>query len=94
MANLMENLLGNNTNKSPDEMIAMQTMAAAAAASAAYLTATLEACTPEVRRLFSEYTTQSVMGHEVLTALTIKKHWYHPYKGPEQQLQSAVEQAE
>lgn len=90
MANLMGSFFGNTTNKSPDETIAMTSMAGAAAASAAYLGATLEATTPEVRRLFSEYTTQSVMSHGAITALAITKRWYNPNEGPEQQLQSSI----
>jgi len=90
VSNLMGSFFSSATDKSPDETIALTSMAGAAGAAAAYLGATLEATTPEVRRLFSEYCTQSVLGHEALTALSIAKNWYNPNAGPEQQLQTSV----
>jgi spore coat protein CotF len=89
----MSSLFSNASNQSADNTIALNAMAAAAASCTAYLTATLEATTPEVRRLFSEYTTQSVIGHEAITALSIKKGWMSPDDSPTKQLQTSVNES-
>lgn len=94
MGNIMENIFGKVTNKSADETLAFSAMSTAAASAATYLGATLEATTPEVRRLFSEYTTQSVMSHEAITALSIKKGWISPYETPSTQLQTSYQQSQ
>lgn len=94
MTNLMGSFFSNTTDKSPDETLALTAMAGAAVSAAAYLGATLEATTPEVRRLFNEYCTQSVMGHEALTALAMAKKWYYPYAPPKEQLQTSVSRSQ
>ncbi len=93
MGDLLNSIFGSTINKSADETMAFNAMAGAAGKAQAYLAATLEATTPEVRRLFSEYTTQSVMGHEALTALSLKKGWVHPYDEPTKQLQTSFQQS-
>ena len=55
--------------------------------------ATLVSATPEVQRMFSEFLTQSIMSHESLTNLAIKKGWYKPYQSPDEQITQAYEQA-
>lgn len=94
MSNILGSLFGNVTDQSADETIAVNGIAAAAASANAYLNATLTATTPEVRRLFGEYTTQSVMAHEALTNLSIQKEWISPYASPEQQLQISYKQSQ
>lgn len=94
MSNILGSLFGNITDQSADETIAVNSIAASAASANAYLNATLTATTPEVRRLFSEYTTQSVMANEVLTNLSIQKDWISPYASPEQQLQISYKQSQ
>jgi spore coat protein CotF len=69
-----------------DATLGLNAMNAAAASAGAYLTATLEATTPEVRRLFGEYLNQSLMAHETLTGLAVKRNWLKPYESAEDQL--------
>ncbi|MGI6514416.1 MAG: spore coat protein [Syntrophomonadaceae bacterium] len=92
MKNLINTVLGSDAKLS-DEMLANITLQGAKGSSAAYLTATLESATPEVRRMFSEFLTQSIMSHESLTNLAIKKGWYKPYQSPDEQITQAYEQA-
>jgi len=94
VTNLMGSFFSNTTDKSPDETIALTSMAGAAGSAAAYLGATLEATTPEVRRLFSEYCTQSVMGHGTITGLAMTKRWYNPNANPAEQLQASVSKSQ
>lgn len=94
MGNLMNSIFGDVSDKSADETIAFNAMASTAGFSQAYLAATLEATTPEVRRLFSEYTTQNVMAHEAVTALCMEKGWVNPYQSPNEQLQTTLEQSQ
>lgn len=94
MGSIMDNIFGNVTNKSADETLAYTAMAGAASAASAYLAATLTSTTPEVRRLFGEYTTQSVMAHEALNALSIKKGWMTPYEKPVDILQTTFNQSQ
>jgi spore coat protein CotF len=94
MSNLMSSFFSSTTDKSPDETIALTSMAGAAGSATAYLGATLEATTPEVRRLFSEYCTQSILGHEALTTLAMTKRWFSPNTAPETQLQMSVSKSQ
>ena len=91
MGSFMDNMFKTTTNKSSDENVAFFSLAGLAASSTAYLAATLEASTPEIRRLFSEYTTQNVMAHGALTEFVINKGWYVPYESPDMQLQSSID---
>ena len=95
MANLFQNFFGNeNDFKINDQVIANDTLAGLKGASMAYLGATLESSTPEIRRMYSEFLTQSVLAHEGMTALAIKKGWYKPYLAPEEQITETFKQAE
>jgi spore coat protein CotF len=94
MGSILGNIFGATTDKSADETLAFNAIASTAASANAYLAATLEATTPEVRRLFAEYTTQSVMANEVLNNLAIKKGWVSPYETPVNQLQSSVKNSQ
>jgi len=93
MGDFLNNWFGNNTNESADSTIALNSISSTAGSASAYLLATLEATTPEVRRLFSEYTTQSVMANEAITELAINKNWMNPYQRPEKQLQDSINQS-
>lgn len=93
MGNLIGSFFGSATNKSADETIAVTSISGSAGAALAYLSATLEATTPEVRRLYSEYCTQSVLAQEVLTGLSLKKGWITPYDAPLTQLGHSVQQS-
>ncbi|MCE5285443.1 MAG: spore coat protein [Pelosinus sp.] len=77
---------------SADQTIAYSAAGGAAASAQAYLTAALAATTPEVRRLFSEYASQSLMGNEAMMGLMINNGWVNPYDPPEKQLQSILNQ--
>lgn len=92
MKNLINTVLGSDAKLS-DKMLAIVSLQGAKGASAAYLTATLESATPEVRRMFGEFLTQSVMSHESLTTLAMRKGWYKPYQNPEEQVSLAYQQA-
>lgn len=95
MANLLQNIFGNEDDfKINDQVIANDTLAGLKGASMAYLGATLESATPEVRRMYNEYLTQSVLAHEGMTALAIKKGWYKPYLTPEEQITETFKQSE
>lgn len=77
-----------------NKTLAMSSLSASATTAAAYLTATLEATTPEVRRLFGEYLTQSLMANETLTGLAVKRDWIKPYDSPEIQLSTTYQESE
>ena len=95
MANLLQNIFGNDDDyKINDQIIANDTLAGLKGASMAYLGATLESATPEVRRMYNEYLTQSVLAHEGMTALVVKKGWYKPYLTPEEQITETFKQSE
>lgn len=94
MTSILGSIFSEQNDVSADQMIAYNSAAGSAAAAQAYLAATLTATTPEVRRLFSEYCTQSVMGHEAIMGLMIKNGWAKPYDTPGQQLQSVVLQSQ
>lgn len=93
MSGLWDDLFGSTANTSADSTIALNSISATANAASAYLLATLESTTPEVRRLFSEYTTQSVMANENLMELAVNKNWMNPYQCPETQLQQSLSQS-
>ena len=93
MPSLINMLLGKENSQQSDQVIANNGIAAAKAAAAAYLIATLECATPQLRRLYSEYLNQSVAGHEALAKLAIEKGWYVPYEAPEAQLQITYQQS-
>lgn len=93
MPSLVNMLLGKENAQQSDQVIANNGIAGAKAASMAYLAATLECATPELRRLYGEYLTQSVAGHEALSKLAVEKGWYVPYEAPQEQLQQTYQQS-
>jgi len=76
-------------SKPTDETIAYNLMAGAAAAATAYLTATLDTVTPELRRLLNDYTNQIILQHGTLTKLRWKR-MVLPYETPMKQLQISL----
>lgn len=94
MASIVGSFFKDISETSADETLAISAIGAAAASAAAYLNATLEATTPEVRRLFGEYLTQSIMANENLVGLAIKKGWINPYDVPENQIMVAYKQSQ
>lgn len=87
-------MFSNTADSSADQTLAYASISGAAAAAQAYFSATLTATTPEVRRLFAEYSSQAVMGHEALLGLMIEKGWTNPYDELTQQLQTVISQAQ
>ncbi len=94
MSSIINSMFSGAADISADQTLAYASASGAAAAAQAYLSATLTATTPEVRRLFAEYSSQAVMGHEAVLGLMIQKGWVNPYDAPSQQLQSIVNQVQ
>ena len=95
MASLLGAIFGgNNNNTQKDAVIANDMLVGAKVAASAYLAASLECATPEIRRLFAQYSAQSAQAHEALTELAVKKGWYKPYDLPADQLQQTYEQSQ
>lgn len=85
----MTNWFGDNS-LTDDKYFALNFMGGAKVGAAAYLAATLESATPELRHLYSSFCTQITQGHEALTSLAVEKGWYHAYGEPKQQLDDAI----
>lgn len=79
--------------KMTDKALANDMLQGLKASSAAYLNATLESATPEVRRMFSEYLSQTLMAHEQVGALSLKRAWYQPYVPIQDQIAEAYDGA-
>jgi spore coat protein CotF len=73
-----------------DKYIALTMLGGSKASAAAYLAATLESATPEIRQLYSGFCTQITQGQEALTNMAIENGWYHAYGQPVDQLTKAV----
>ena len=73
-----------------DKHFALSMLGSSKASAQAYLAATLESATPEIRHLYSNFCTQSTQAHEALTALCIKNGWYHAYGQPVDQLKESI----
>ncbi|MGI6113789.1 MAG: spore coat protein [Mahellales bacterium] len=86
---IFKNVIKDATEGFNDQVIAMDMLAGAKGGASAYLTAALEASTPEVKRMYSEYVTQYLMAHQSITELCIKNGWYKPYEQPDTQLAQA-----
>ncbi|MFZ5353043.1 MAG: spore coat protein [Bacillota bacterium] len=93
MASFIDQIFRETTDKSLDQTLAVNSKASTAASATAYFMAALEATTPEVRRLFSEYAIQCSMAQESLAELTIQRGWVNPYDNPTSQLSSTVKQS-
>lgn len=93
MASIIGSIFSGTTDISADQTIAYNSAAGAAASAQAYLTAALGSSTPEVRRMYAEYCTQAVVGHEAIMGIMINNGWANPYATPEKQLQSVAQQS-
>ncbi len=94
MASLVNSLFGNATGTEINQTITLNAIGAAAASCNAYLAAALQATTPEVHRLFNEYLNQSLVAHEGLIGLAVKRNWINPYNSPEEQLKMSYQNAD
>lgn len=94
MASILGTIFGAGGDLDKDSVIANDMLAGSKAGAAAYLTSSLECATPEIRRIFGQYSQQMAQGHEGLTELAVNKGWYKPYDEPEAQLQQVYEQSQ
>lgn len=85
----MKNFFGNDS-LTDDKYISLSMLGGAKASAAAYLAATLESATPEIRHLYSGFCTQITQSHEAMTNLAIERGWYQAYGDPKNQLQEVV----
>lgn len=87
MPSLVDTLMGGVTEgKLNNTVIANDMLAAAKAGAAAYLMASLESATPEIKNLFFTNVSQLAQDHAAMTDLALKKGWYKPYQSPDEQL--------
>ncbi|GAB6098710.1 spore coat protein [Halanaerocella petrolearia] len=93
MESIFSSLVQDKT-KVGDQTIATDMLAGSKSAAVAYLSATLESPTPELKAMYSDNLTQVINGHSALTKLAINKGWYKPYEKPEQQLFEAFDQSQ
>lgn len=94
MGSIIENIVGATDIKLNDQIIANDTLFGLKGAATAYLAATMESSTPEVRRMWSEYLSQTILAQEAMAALAIKRGWYKPYINPDEQISQVYEQSQ
>lgn len=94
MSSLIGSIFSGGTDNSADQTLAWNVSAGLSSATQGYVAAALASTTPEVRRLFSEYASQTMMAHEALTGLMVKNGWTNPYDAPTSQLQEALQQSQ
>lgn len=94
MPSLLNAIFGNDITNMNNEVVANDMLVGAKSASTAYLAASLECATPELRRIFSQFSAQSAQSHEAITALAVQKNWYKPYDAPVTQLVETYKQSE
>lgn len=90
MPSILNNFVKDNTDIN-DQVIANDLITGAKGAATAYLSATLECATPELKAMLSDGLNQILTGHAALTELAVKRNWYHPYDTPQQQLSQTLE---
>lgn len=93
MGGLISTLFGQVADKSADQTLAYSLMSEAAAASGAYLAATLASTTPELRSILGGFVSQKVMEHESLTKYMMDQGWMDPYENPVKRLEETYRQA-
>jgi spore coat protein CotF len=94
MASIINNIIGNANTQMNDKTIVNDALMASKAAAGAYLTASLESATPELRTLYTSNLQQILQGHASMTDLAIAKDWYKAYDAPDQQLSDAIKHSE
>lgn len=93
MSSILKGLMGTVDTKLNDQVIALSTDFAIKSAANAYLTASLNAVTPEVRRLWSDFLTRKITAHESLSTLILKKNWAQPYSSIDEQMYNSYKQS-
>jgi spore coat protein CotF len=93
MGEIMASVFGSIAERSADQTLGLSAIATAAVNAQAYLAAALDSATPEVRRLFSEYSTQAVLAQEAALALAVTRGWLDPYRDTLAQLQVSVSES-
>ncbi|PKM83330.1 MAG: spore coat protein [Firmicutes bacterium HGW-Firmicutes-14] len=86
---MMKNFFGDDS-LTDDKYVALNMLGSGKASATAYLSATLESATPEIRHLYSNFCTQLTQSHEALTALAIERGWYSAYGEPKSSLEEVV----
>ena len=84
-------ILGENS-ATDDRFIALNMDGAFKAGATAYVAGTLEAATPEVRKLYFGFCSELVQNHEKLINYLNDKGWFKVYGEPKVQLEEAIEQ--
>lgn len=80
-----------NDSLTDDKYMALNMLAASKGNATAYLLATLEAATPEIRHLYFGFCTQLTQAQETLTGLTIQRGWFNAYGEPKAQLKEVLQ---
>lgn len=94
MPSLLNAIFGNDITNMNNEVIANDMLVGSKTAATSYLAAALECATPELRRMFMQYSTQAAQSHEAITTLAVQKGWYKPYDKPTTQLAETYRQSE
>lgn len=94
MTSLVGDLFGSVTDVSPDETISRTLLSGATSSAGAYLAAAMSATTPEVRRLFGDFLTQTMVGQQAMMDLAVKQGWVKPYDSPVQQVETAFDHSQ
>jgi spore coat protein CotF len=93
MGEIINTFFSQTTDRSADQTLGYSAMASAAAGASAYLAATLQCTTPELRSILSGFVSQKIMEHEAVTNLLINKGWMNPYDEPVKQLETSYRDA-
>lgn len=93
MSIIFKELMGLPDIKLNDQVIALSTAIAIKSSAHAYLAASLNAVTPEVGRLWSDFLNKKIEAHEALSALILKNNWAQPYASPQEQMSQAYKQS-
>jgi spore coat protein CotF len=76
-----------------DEAIVTDMIAGSQAAASAYLKATLECATPELRAMYTASLNQVLEGNAAAIGIAVDHKWAKPYESPEQQLADAYKKS-
>ena len=87
----VKGIFGENS-ATDDKFIALNMDGAFKAGATTYLAGTVEAATPEVRKLYFGFCGELVQSHEKLVNFLGEKAWFKVYGEPKVQLEEAIEQ--
>ncbi len=93
MGDILSNFFSQATDSATDQTLAYSAMSSAAGGAGAYLVATLQASTPELRAILEGFTQQKIAEHSSISAYMMNKGWMSPYSDPVQQLETTYKQA-